>query len=168
MDVENVISESILFMVAGFETSSTLLAYAAYELALNMDVQTKLRHEIKQVLAKHNNECTYDSIQEMDYLEMVLFETLRKYSPVARIDRVCVKDYKFKGTGLVLEKGVNLSVPVNGFHYDPDFFPDPDKFEPLRFKENRNPDGFMSFGLGPRNCIGKYFLQGFHIVQYRH
>lgn len=81
-------------------------------------------------------------------------ETLRKHSPVARIDRCCVKDYKIRGTDIVMEKGMNVSVPVVGFHYDPTYFPNPEKFDPLRFQENRNPDGFLSFGIGPRNCIG--------------
>ncbi|XP_044743208.1 probable cytochrome P450 6a13 [Chrysoperla carnea] len=157
MDVDHVISQSILFMIAGFETSSTLLGFAAYELALNPEVQNTLRAEIKSVLEKHNNVCNYDAVQDMHYLEMVLLETLRKHSPVARIDRCCVKEYKIRGTDIVMEKGMNVSVPVVGFHYDPTYFPNPEKFDPLRFQENRNPDGFLSFGIGPRNCIGKRF-----------
>lgn len=90
MDIDHVISQSILFMIAGFETSSTLLGFAAYELALNPEVQNTLRAEIKSVLEKHNNVCNYDAVQDMHYLEMVLlgnknliskFSTARNETP---------------------------------------------------------------------------------------
>lgn len=66
------ISQSILFLLAGFETSSTVLSFTAYELALNPGIQTKLREEIFQVLEKHQGECTYEAVQEMEFLDMVI------------------------------------------------------------------------------------------------
>ena len=72
LDEDTIIAQSILFLIAGFETSSTLLTYACYELALNEDIQEKLRNEIKDVLERHEGKCTYEALQEMNYLEMVL------------------------------------------------------------------------------------------------
>lgn len=66
------IAQSILFLIAGFETSSTVLTFTAYELALNHDVQSRLREEIFKVLEKHGGDCTYEAIQEMEYLDMVV------------------------------------------------------------------------------------------------
>jgi cytochrome P450 family 9 len=53
-------------------------------------------------------------------------------------------------------------IPAWSFHRDPQFFPDPLKFDPERFSEenkhNIQPFTYMPFGLGPRNCIGKSFI----------
>lgn len=55
-----------------FETSSTTMTFALYELALNPDVQQKLRDDIKSVLSRHDNKLNYDAMLEMKYLQMVI------------------------------------------------------------------------------------------------
>lgn len=55
-----------------FETSSTTMTFALYELSLNPDVQDKLREEILANLEKHENIVTYESMIEMKYLQMVI------------------------------------------------------------------------------------------------
>jgi cytochrome P450 len=67
-----VIAQSILFLIAGFETSSTLLAFISYELVINQNIQVLLREEIYSVLERHNGKCTYEALQEMPLLDMVL------------------------------------------------------------------------------------------------
>lgn len=67
-----VIAQSILFLIAGFETSSTLLAFISYELVINQNIQVLLREEICSVLERHNGKCTYEALQEMPLLDMVL------------------------------------------------------------------------------------------------
>lgn len=53
----------------GYETSSTTLTYCMYELSVNEDIQAKARESVKDVLKKHGNKLTYESVNEMDYLE---------------------------------------------------------------------------------------------------
>jgi hypothetical protein len=48
------------------------MSYALYELALHPEIQNRLRAEIMQVLNKHNGQLTYDGLQEMAYLDMVV------------------------------------------------------------------------------------------------
>lgn len=67
-----VVAQSVLFLIAGFETSSTLLTFMCYELAINLDIQEKLRQEIHVVLKRHNGKCTHEAMQEMLLLDMVL------------------------------------------------------------------------------------------------
>lgn len=66
------LAQAFIFFVAGFETSSTTMGFALYELARNQDVQDKLREEIGNVFGKHNKEFTYEGIKEMKYLEQVV------------------------------------------------------------------------------------------------
>lgn len=83
-------------------------------------------------------------------------ETLRIYPPGTRLERRCTKDYKLPGTDVVVEKGIIVSAAVKAIHMDPQYYPDPEKFDPERFnpeeKAKRNPYTYMPFGHGPRNC----------------
>ena len=58
--------------MAGFESSSSIISFSLYELALNPEVQNRVREEIKEVLKEHNNQVTYEAIPEMKYLDMVV------------------------------------------------------------------------------------------------
>jgi len=69
---DDVVGQAFMFLAAGFETSGSTLSYALYELALHPEIQNRLRAEIMQVLNKHNGQLTYDGLQEMAYLDMVV------------------------------------------------------------------------------------------------
>lgn len=71
--------------------------------------------------------------------------------------RECVLPYKVPDSDLVIEKGVGVSIPLMGLHSDPQYYPDPDHFDPDRFVGNNfkpNPT-YLPFGDGPRICIGE-------------
>jgi hypothetical protein len=90
-------------------------------------------------------------------------ETLRLYPPGAAVDRVCVQNYTLMSDPpLELHPGDNIMIPIYGLHHDPNYYPDPDRFDPERFsddnKHNINPVTYMPFGIGPRSCIGEYYL----------
>jgi cytochrome P450 family 6 len=72
IDGDDFVAQCFAFLTAGFETSSGTMQFLLYELALHPDIQHRLRTEITQVLARHNQEVTYDGIQEMTYLDMVV------------------------------------------------------------------------------------------------
>lgn len=72
LSVDDIAANVFVFFFAGFETSSTSMAYALYELAQNPDIQQKARDEIASVTQKFNGEITYESLAEMVYLEQVI------------------------------------------------------------------------------------------------
>lgn len=155
----NIQGQAILFLIAGFETSSTLLSFACGTLATMPELQERLRKDIKTAAAKNGKECTYDLVNEIPLLDQVLLETLRMYPPVSRVDRTCTKPYDIPGTNLHLNVGDVVVIPIAGVMHDPEHYPDPDVFDPERFspeEKNKRPNQlFLPFGMGPRNCIGK-------------
>ncbi|XP_046382243.1 uncharacterized protein LOC124153186 [Ischnura elegans] len=160
---ESLVAHVFAFLTAGFETSSTALSFALLELARNPDCQEKLITEIDEALKKNNGEIDYDTLRRMVYLDKVVNETLRKYPPLAVLDRYCTEEYRNPEYNLVIPKGMSVLVPVLGIHYDSKYYHDPYRFDPERFdeetKDNRPSCTFMPFGEGPRICIGMRFGQ---------
>lgn len=68
-----------LFMLAGFETTSTFLAYSTYVLAKHPDVQEKLQEEIDSIRTDNNQALDYDLIVDMAYMDLFVREVLRMY-----------------------------------------------------------------------------------------
>lgn len=57
------------------------------------------------------------------------------YPPVPTLTRICVQDYKMKNTDVVIEKDTSILISTLGLQRDPEYFPNPDKFDPERFSE---------------------------------
>jgi cytochrome P450 family 6 len=70
--VDVIAAQAYIFFVAGFETSSATMTFCLYELALNPDIQERVRSEINAVLEKYGGNITYESIFEMKYLDKVV------------------------------------------------------------------------------------------------
>ena len=81
---------------------------------------------------------------------------------MAILNRQCTKDYKLPGVNFVIPKGMKIIIPTYAIHHDPDYYPDPYKFDPERFTDDKvdtkNNYTFMPFGGGPRMCIGEWVL----------
>jgi cytochrome P450 family 6 len=154
-------SQAFVFFLAGFETSSTTISNALYELALNQKIQDNLREEINENYAKHGENLIYDNIKKMHYLDKIFKETLRKYPPVTVLMRESTSSYTFDGTKISIPEKQKVWIPIYAIQRDPDIYPKPDIFDPERFSEeavkSRDPMFYLPFGDGPRNCIGARF-----------
>lgn len=152
-----IIAQSMVFLFAGHETTSTVLSFACYHLAVSPEIQEKLQQEIDSVWSDDSQMLSYETIHQLPYLDMVISETLRLYPPGFLIIRNCTKDCILKG--VKIPKDIAVMIPVYSIHRDPSIYADPDKFDPERFakEESRNPYSFMPFGNGPHNCIGLRF-----------
>ena len=75
-----IIAQSLVFLFAGHETTSTTLSFVCLHLATNPDIQDKLQSEIDSVW-DGEHELSYDKLHDLLYLDMVISETLRLYPP---------------------------------------------------------------------------------------
>lgn len=72
LDDNGIVSNCVLFILAGFDTTQSLLLFCAYALAIHPEIQDKLRQEVDTVLEENDGDFTYDSIHRMAYLDMVI------------------------------------------------------------------------------------------------
>nr|QTM97437.1 Cytochrome P450 [Sitophilus oryzae] len=155
-----ILGQAIQFFMAGFEAVASTISFTLYALSMDEEIQERLRLEILENI-EENNGLTYEGVNSMKYLNMVISEALRKYPVLPFLDRECTSTYKVEGTDLVLEKGQAIYISAFGMHYDEKYFPDPDKFDPERFSDKNeiNKEGFYytPFGEGPRICIGNRY-----------
>ena len=81
---------------------------------------------------------TYDVLAQMEYLDMVVNETLRMFPIAVRIDRFCKKDVEIHGVSI--PKGTTATVPISVLHRDPQLWPEPEEFRPERYRlQGRGP-----------------------------
>ena len=73
------IAQSLLFILAGYETSSTVLALACYQLALNPGFQDKARQEVEDNF-ENSSELSFQDVQQLNYVEQVILGELESIS----------------------------------------------------------------------------------------
>ncbi|CAG5058935.1 unnamed protein product [Parnassius apollo] len=158
---DTLVAQAAVFLQAGFDTTGSIFAYCVYELAFHPEIQNKLYQELIEAKEKIGHaDFEMNSLTELKYLDCVINETMRKYQPMGWLDRMASKDYKLDDR-LTITVGTPVYVNVIGIHYDPKFYPEPERFNPDRFlsinKKNTNITTFVPFGDGPRSCIGRRF-----------
>lgn len=155
LTMDEVAAQALFFLIAGYETTSTSLQFLFYELAKNEDIQERIVDEINSVIGK-DKEPTYDNCQHLKYTEAAIEEILRMYPPVHILTRKTTKATVLNGIHVPADVGI--FIPAYNVSRDPEFFHNPDTFNPERFmdefRHNMNPVSFLPFGYGPRQCIG--------------
>lgn len=156
---ELMVSQCVVFFAAGFETSAGYISLTMFELAKDQEAQKRAQKEVDEYLERHNNKLNFDCVNELPFVYACVSEALRMYPILGILTREVVEDYTFP-TGLKVEKGMRVHLPVHHIHHDPRNFPEPEKYIPERFmsgsKHEIKPYTYFPFGEGPRTCIGKY------------
>ncbi|XP_015180017.1 PREDICTED: cytochrome P450 4C1-like isoform X3 [Polistes dominula] len=157
IDAEGIREEVDTFMFEGHDTTASALTFALSLFAKHKDVQENIRDEVKTIMQEDDNNITISSLKKLSYLERCLKESLRLYPSVHFISRQISHDMQLKH--YLIPSGSICEVMINYVHRNPEYWPNPNVFNPDRFlPENvkgRHPYSYIPFSAGPRNCIGQ-------------
>ncbi|NUM47945.1 MAG: cytochrome P450 [Anaerolineales bacterium] len=149
----------LTLLIAGHDTSTAQLSWALYLLGRHPDALAHATSEARTLPA--DRPPTPDDLRKLEYLDMVLKETLRLYPPIHVGNRRAAHDMEIAGCPVEKDTRVMMSIYLS--HRDPAHWPDPDEFRPERFAreggDNVPPFTYIPFGGGPRNCVGAAFSQ---------
>jgi len=151
--------EIMTLFLAGHETTANALSWTWLLLGQHPEVEEKLVEELQRVLG--GRAPTASALPRLTYTEMVLREAMRLYPPVWVIGRRALAPFRMGNYELPAETNVVMSQLIT--HRDAKYFPEPERFDPDRWRPNdpRNLSlprfAYFPFGGGPRVCIGAGF-----------
>jgi cytochrome P450 len=152
---EEILDQVAMLFLAGHETSASALTWAIYLLSLYPDIQEKAYKEVMDVV--RDGEFDAMVIKKMPLLTNIFKETLRLYPPVGFFARENTHETTMRDK--TIQKGASVVVSPWLIHRNPDFWDNPNGFDPDRFNDPKSiqKDTYLPFGMGPRICIGASF-----------
>jgi cytochrome P450 len=143
--------EVMTLLLAGHETTANTLAWTLYLLSQHPEQQSRLEAEVAGVLDGRVAQAA--ELQRLPYTQLVLMESQRLYPPAWAIGRKAIRD--FEVGGYRMRAGTNVVISQWVMHRDPRFYPDPERFDPDRWRQSSLPKfAYLPFGAGPRVCVG--------------
>ena len=154
-----IVDHMSLLMMAAHDTLASSLSTFVYFLAVNPRWQEKLREEAQALGLARGEPLPYERLDDLPLTEMAFKELLRLIPPVPSIPRCAVRDTEF--AGYRIPKGARVNVNPLYTHHMPDVWPEPEKFDPLRFTDEatraRHKYAFVPYGGGAHMCLGLHF-----------
>uniref|UniRef100_A0A7S0MQW1 Uncharacterized protein n=1 Tax=Pyramimonas obovata TaxID=1411642 RepID=A0A7S0MQW1_9CHLO len=151
-------------LVAGHETTGSVLTWTTYLLATNRDKLEKVFEEVDRVLADKELP-TYEDVRRMPYLMRCVNESMRLYPHPPVLIRRATRDDVLPG-GWEVRKGQDMMISVYNIHHSPEVWADAEEFIPERFGDpsttpipnEQNTDySYIPFSGGQRKCVGDQF-----------
>uniref|UniRef100_T1L2V2 Cytochrome P450 n=2 Tax=Tetranychus urticae TaxID=32264 RepID=T1L2V2_TETUR len=159
VDEKGVFDEFITMIGAGHDTVAVALRWILFNLGNHLDKQERVYQELVDLFPDDTPVDDLDRINQCQYLEQFIKESLRLNPSVHGTAKVLEEDVTIRDKKLL--KGSYVWTIISSTHRDPSVYPDPDKFDPERWTpENASkiPQGaFIPFGYGPRSCIGSRY-----------
>ncbi|MEU3755773.1 cytochrome P450 [Streptomyces olivoreticuli] len=163
MSPQQVHDEVCTILITGSETTRSTLSWICHELSRRPDIQHRVQAEVDDVLA--GEPLRAEHVERLPYTRSVITETLRAYPVVWLLTRRALTDVQL-GSYRIPEGAVICYAPY-ALHHDPELYPDPEHFDPDRFRADAAPspagcpagrrprDAFIAFGAGIHSCIGE-------------
>jgi cytochrome P450 len=149
--------ETMTLFLAGHETTANALAWALHLLSRHPDVYARLRSEVDGVLG--GRAPTFEDVPRLPYALQVFKETMRLYPPAYILGRTAMRQVTIGSH--TLPRGITVFLNIYGMHRRAKYFPNPERFDPDRFRPEAEKDmvrmSYLPFGGGPRVCIGNQF-----------
>jgi cytochrome P450 len=156
---QDVIDHMSFLMMAAHDTLTSSLTSFVGELAAHPDWQHKLRDEVAKLGLALEAPTNFDDLDALPLTEMAFKEALRLKPPVPSMPRRAVRDLTFKG--FAIPGGTMIGINPLFTHHMPEIWPDPDRFDPMRFTEeaqrNRHRFAWVPYGGGAHMCLGLHF-----------
>ncbi|CAG9773149.1 unnamed protein product [Ceutorhynchus assimilis] len=154
-DDDKIIQQLDFIASAVSDTTGNAFAFIFVLLGMHQEIQEKVYEEVMEVVG--DKDIAHQDLPNLKYTEAAVCETLRLFPIVPLIGRACGEDIDLGAK--IIPKGSSCLVSILHLQRDPQYWPDPLKFDPSRFlPENQskiNPSSFMAFSAGPRDCLGK-------------
>lgn len=145
----------LLLLFAGHETLTSAIATFCLNVARNPEILAKIRREQENI--DLSSPLSNETLKQMVYLDRVFKETLRFTPPVGGGFREVIQECEFNGYRF--PEGWMVQYQISDTHKDPNAYTDPDRFDPDRFETEEKGYGYVPFGGGARECIGKEFAR---------
>jgi len=151
--------EVMTLFLAGHETTALALSWTCYLLARHPEIESRLLEELRVVLGGRTP--SLEDLPRLRYTEMVVKESMRLYPPAWGVGRRAIADCEIGGYRV--PAGSNIFILQWLTQRDARFFPDPERFDPERWREDPIRAGrvpryaYFPFGGGPRVCVGAAF-----------
>jgi cytochrome P450 len=154
---EEIVAHMIFVLMAAHDTSTATLSMMAYLLAKHPGWQARLREESR---ALGTPSPSYDDLERLASMDLVMKETLRMYAPVGMLFRKTLKDASIQGH--YVPSGTQVALGLYPSMRMTPWWSDPDRFDPERFAEGRREDlshkfAWVPFGGHAHKCIGLHF-----------
>ncbi|MGH3716580.1 MAG: cytochrome P450 [Micromonosporaceae bacterium] len=154
---DDVVNHMIFLLMAAHDTSTITMTTMAYHLARSPEWQQRCREESA---ALGTDRPSYQDLERLTSLELVMKEALRLTAPVPWLPRHAVRDTEL--LGYYVPAGTMVVVSPYFTHHMPEYWPDPERFDPERFADDRREDkvhrhAWDPFGSGAHKCIGMHF-----------
>jgi cytochrome P450 len=143
LDNRQIRDELLTMIMAGYETTTSALAWTFERLLRSPEVMSRLQDE----LSRGSDE----------YLDAVIKEVLRLRPVVPVLARKLKEDVELNGYRIPSRSVLMVSIFL--LHRDPDLHPEPDEFRPERFLSGSYEEPWLAFGGGVRRCLGASFAQ---------
>jgi cytochrome P450 len=159
LSTQDIIDHMSFLMMAAHDTLTSSLTSFVGELAAHPEWQQKLRDEVTQLGIAADAPTSFDNLEAMPLSEMAFKEALRLKPPVPSMPRRAIRDFTFKG--FAVPAGTLVGVNPLFSHHMPDIWPEPEKFDPMRFTDeaqrSRHRFAWVPFGGGAHMCLGLHF-----------
>jgi cytochrome P450 len=154
-----VVDHMIFLLMAAHDTITSSFTTLIWQLAQNREWQDRLRTEALAVAGGAGRPIAHADLVRMELTDLAFKEALRIMPPVPALPRRALRDFTFRGQRI--PAGTTVGINPAFVHTDPALWPDPDRFDPLRFTPDkvaaRHKYAWVPFGGGAHMCLGLHF-----------